>query len=130
MSTIRPMAGPLVVLGDEAYHLELVLDRETGTLQSCFLLDGEMENFVRSAMPSIQRSCVCAGGAERILVLEAVPNPATGETVGDTSLFQAQADLAMDHPGYAQDVTIKTAAVRGSTFSAVAFNFPKGNDPD
>ncbi len=121
-----PHGGTPVVLGEEAYHLELVRDREAGTLQA-FLLDGEMENFVRSAMPSIE-IVARAGGAERTLVLLAVANPATGETVGDTSLFQAQADWLRTTPEF--DATIKAVTVRGSTFSAVAFNFPKGNDTD
>lgn len=121
-----PHGGTPVVLGDEAYHLELVRDPEAGILQA-YLLDGEMENFVRSAMPSIE-IVARAGGAERTLVLQAVPNPATGETVGDTSLFQARADWLRTTPEF--DGTIKGVTVRGSTFSGVAFNFPKGNDTD
>src|ERR1022692_4220466 len=43
-----PHGGTPVVLGDEAYHIELVLDASAGTLQA-FVLDGELENFIRSA---------------------------------------------------------------------------------
>jgi hypothetical protein len=46
-----------------------------------------MENFVRSPAPSIEIAAT-VGGTERILVLSAVANPMTGETVGDTSLFE------------------------------------------
>src|ERR1035438_8875229 len=48
-----PHGGTPVVLGDEAYHIELVLDASAGTLQA-FVLDGELENFIRSAAPSFE----------------------------------------------------------------------------
>ena len=47
-----PHGGTPVVLGNEDYHLELVLDGSTGRLQA-YVLDGEMEDFVRSSAPSI-----------------------------------------------------------------------------
>src|ERR1700679_2898203 len=71
-----PHGGTAVVLGDEAYHMELVVDPEAGVLQA-YILDGELENFIRSAMPSIEIDAT-ASGSQRTLVLEAVPNPATG----------------------------------------------------
>jgi hypothetical protein len=45
-----PHGGTPVVLGNEAYHLEFVLDPATGKL-SAYVLDGEMEKFVRTASP-------------------------------------------------------------------------------
>jgi hypothetical protein len=121
-----PHGGTPVVLGDEAYHLELVRDAGTGTLQA-FILDGEMENFVRSAVPSIE-VVADVGGTRRTLVLAAVANPATGETVGDTSLFQAQADWLRAAGEF--DAVLKSVTIRGTTFTDVRFNFPRGNDPD
>ncbi|HXQ80758.1 MAG TPA: hypothetical protein VN775_05575 [Opitutaceae bacterium] len=121
-----PHGGTPVVLGDEAYHVELVLDASTGTLQA-FVLDGELENFIRSPVPSIE-IVADVGGAPRTLVLAAVPNPATGETVGDTSLFQAQAEWLKTTRGF--DAVLKSITVRGTTFAGVKFNFPKGNDTD
>ena len=121
-----PHGGTPVVLGDEAYHLELVRDPAAGTLQA-YVLDGEMENFVRSAMPSFEITA-SVGGVRRSLVLGAVANPATGETVGDTSLFQGQADWLRSTPEF--EGTIGSVTVRGTTFANVAFNFPKGNDTD
>src|ERR1700733_7713499 len=46
-----PHGGTPVVLGDEVYHVELVLDAATGKLQA-FVFDGELENFIRSSVPS------------------------------------------------------------------------------
>jgi hypothetical protein len=121
-----PHGGTPVVLGDEAYHIELVLDSSAGTLQA-FVLDGEMENFIRSAAPSVE-IVADVGGEPRTLVLAAVANPATGETVGDSALFEAQADWLRSAREF--DAVLKSVTIRGTTFTNVRFNFPKGNDTD
>ncbi len=119
-----PHGGTPVVLGEEEYHLELVLDAATGRLQA-FVLDGEMENFVRSADRSIVIEASQAGTA-RSVELRAVPNPETGETVGDTAQFEASADWLKSARSF--DGILKGITVRGKTYSDVTFNFPRGND--
>ena len=114
------------MLGDEAYHIELVLDAPSGTLQA-YVLDGELENFIRSPVPSIEIDAD-VNGAPRSLVLAAVANPATGETVGDSSLFEAQADWLRTTGNF--DAVLRSVTIRGTTFTGVKFNFPKGNDTD
>ncbi len=47
-----PHGGTPVVLGDEEYHVELLLDNQAGKLQA-FVFDGELENFVRIAASSL-----------------------------------------------------------------------------
>ena len=121
-----PHGGTPVVLGDEVYHVELVLDAATGKLQA-FVFDGELENFIRSSVPSFEIAATI-NGQPQTLVLRAVPNPATGETAGDTSLFEAQADWLKTSPIF--DATLKSITIRGTTFTDVKFNFPKGNDQD
>ncbi len=121
-----PHGGTPVVLGDEVYHLELVRDPAAGKLQA-FVLDGEMENFIRSAAPSFEIDAT-VDGAPQVLVLKATANPATGETVGDSALFEAQADWLKTANDF--DATMKSIAIRGTTFADVKFNFPKGNDTD
>lgn len=121
-----PHGGTPVVLGAELYHLELVLDAASGRL-SAYVLDGEMEEFIRIAAPSLEIS-VTAGGQPRTLVLSAVASPATGETVGNTSLFEVQADWLKTMREF--DGVLTRIEVRGTAFTAVAFNFPKGNDRD
>jgi hypothetical protein len=119
-----PHGGTPVVLGNEDYHVELVLDSATGRLQA-YVLDGEMEDFVRSPARSIVVTAT-VGGVSREVTLAAVPNPATGETVGDTALFEGRADwltTARDFDGVLRGVT-----VRGTTYPDVKFNFPRGND--
>ena len=121
-----PHGGTPVVLGDEVYHLELVRDASTGRLQA-FVFDGELENFIRSAAGSFE-VVATVGGEARTLRFSAVANPATGETAGDSSLFEAQADWLKTTANF--DAVLTTLTVQGSVFSQVKFNFPQGNDTD
>ena len=121
-----PHGGTPVVLGHEEFHLELVLDAVGGRLTG-FVLDGEMENFVRISAPSfvIRLDTPKTQGP---LVFQAVPNLATGETVGDTSQFEARADWLKSTPTF--DAVLPALTVRTKTYTNVVFNFPKGNDND
>ena len=121
-----PHGGTPVVLGNELYHVELVLDARAGVLQA-YVLDGEMENFIRCAVPSIEIDAA-VGGKPVSATLAAVANPATGETVGDTAFFEAHADWLKGAGGF--DGTLRSVTIRGTTFTDVRFNFPRGNDTD
>ena len=121
-----PHSGTPVVLGNEACHLEFVLDKTNG-IMNAYLLDGEMENFVRIPTESFAVTANLPAGVQ-VLDFKAVANRATGETVGDTSMFSAQADWLKSTNSF--DGTLKELTVRGTTFTNVAFNFPKGNDTD
>jgi hypothetical protein len=121
-----PHAGTAVVLGQESYHLELVRDAMEGKL-TAYVLDGEMENFIRVKAAEFEIVAVI-DGAKRPLAFKAVANTATGETVGDTAQFEAQADWLKTTATF--DGMLTSLAIRGSNFTGVAFNFPKGNDKD
>jgi hypothetical protein len=121
-----PHGGTPVVLGNEEYHVELVSDPAAGKLQA-FVLDGEMENFIRVPDESIEIDAEVSGHPEK-LKLQPVANSATGEKVGDTSQFETQADWLKTTTNF--DAILKEIAVRGKTYSNVKFNFPKGNDED
>jgi len=60
------------------------------------------------------------------LTFKPVANPATGEKVGDTSLFEAQAEWLKGTDRF--DGVLLQLEIRGTTFKAVGFNFPNGND--
>jgi len=121
-----PHGGTPVVLGEEVYHLEFVLDAASDKMQ-VYVLDGEMENFIRSAAPSFE-VVASVQGEKRTLLFKAVADAATGEKVGDTALFEAQADWLKTTKEF--DGVLTEIAIRGSTFSGVKFNFPHGNDHD
>jgi hypothetical protein len=119
-----PHGGAPVELGEEEYHIEIVRDADVGKLQA-FVLDGELENFIRIAAPSLEIEAQVAGRPEK-LVLAPVANNATGEKVGDTSLFEGTADWIKTTPIF--DAVLKEVTVRGKTYTNLAFNFPKGSD--
>lgn len=121
-----PHGGTAVVLGNEACHLELVRDAATGTLQA-YVLDGEMEKFIRTNASSLE-IVATVKGAPQTLTLKPVASAVTGETVGDTSLFETKADWLKTTAQF--DATLKTITIRGTTFSDVKFNFPKGNEKE
>src|SRR3954452_20946497 len=123
---IPPHHGTPVVLGNEEYHLELVLDAPSGKLQA-YVMDGELDNFIRIPQ-SIIKASVRRPEREETLEFKGIANNATGEAVGDTSLFEAGADWLKTTPTF--DATIEELIVRGKMYQNVKFNFPKGNDSD
>jgi hypothetical protein len=116
-----PHGGTLVELGQHAYNLELVREAATGKL-TAYVLDGHAENFIRVAMPSFELIAI-SGGERKPLTLRAVANPTTGETIGDTSQFEAQAEWlksVAEFPG-----TITALDIRGSKFTNIALQMRK-----
>ena len=117
-----PHGGTLVELGEHAYNVELVRDAEAGKLVA-YVLDGHAENFIRIAAPSIE-VVAYAGGQRRVLTLAATANVATGETVGSTSQFEAQADWLKTIGEFNGE--IGAFDIRGTKFGPAAFNLKKG----
>ena len=118
-----PHGGTGIVLGEEEYHVEFVLDAETGRMRA-YILSAHMEGFTRTAAESFS---VTANFPDRkeTLTFKAVANNATGETVGDTSQFEAQADWLRTNRQF--DAVLKALTIKGRKYENVAFNFPKGN---
>jgi hypothetical protein len=116
-----PHGGTLVELGEHAYNIELLADPANGRL-SAWILDGHAENFVRVKATSFE-AVATVGGEKRTLTFKAVANPATGETVGDTSQFDAEAAWLKATPAFAG--TFTAIEVRGSTFTNVPFALKK-----
>ena len=119
-----PHGGTPVVLGDEAFQLELVRNRAAGTLQ-VYVLDGEMEDFIRIPAARLDLQVQRAGRWTPLPLLP-VADPATGETVGNTCLFQAQAEWLKSTDRF-QGV-FRDLKIQDQTFKKVEFRFPEGND--
>ena len=119
-----PHGGTAVVLGKEQFHLEFVLEATNGLMQ-LYVLDGHMESFIRLTNTAIEVSAQ-VDGKSRALSFDAVATLASGETVGDTALFEARAEWLKATTNF--DGTIKALTVRGARFENVTFNFPKGNE--
>ena len=121
-----PHGGTPVVLGDEEFHVELVRDAQAGTLRA-YILDGEMEDYVRLAARSFTLQADL-GGRRETLTFRPVADLATGETVGDTSLFEARAEWLKRVDRFKG--VIVNLPIHDQAFKAVAFSFPEGNDKD
>ena len=115
-----PHGGALVELGEHAYNLELVRDNAAGKL-TVYVLDGHAEKFVRIKAPSIDLVAM-PGGKFTPVSLKAIANSATGETVGDTSQFEAQADWLKTAGEFAGIVTVE---IQGRKFEKVEFALPQ-----
>jgi len=120
---VPPHGGTPVALGDE-YQIEWVLDASMGKLQA-YILDGEMENFVRIAPASFDLRAKLPD-RQADLHFKAVANSATGEKVGSTSLFEAEADWLKTNKTF--DAVLPEINVEGTVYTNIAFNFPKGTE--
>ncbi len=85
-----PHGGTLIEIGDHQFNLEFVLDAGAGKL-TVYVLDAHAENFIRLEVPTLEIN-VTSPAPARTLILNATANTATGETVGNTSQFEASAD--------------------------------------
>lgn len=119
-----PNGGTLVLLGDHAGQLELLLDAGTGRV-TAYVFDGEAERSLRVPEREL-RLAIRRDGAAAEAVLAAVEDRLTGEKAGDSSKFEGACDLlrgATRFEGVLQAIT-----VRGVAISGVAFRFPEGNE--
>lgn len=114
-----PHGGLLVELGAHQYNLEFVFDASRGVLQA-YVLDAHAEAFVRVSIPEFVVTATAAG-QRHLLLFQAVANPVTGETVGNTSTFEAPAPWLRAAKAF--DGTLQAINVRGVAFSNVTFRF-------
>lgn len=116
----------MVVLGDEEFHLEVLAHPDEGRLQ-VYVLDGHMDNFIR--LPDASFDLVLrAAGQEHRLTLTAARRRATGEEVGDTALFEGQADWLRGRTNF--EAELPMLKIRGREYRDVRFPFPEGNAPE
>lgn len=111
-----PHGGTLVELGEHAYSVEFLRDRAAGKL-TVWVLDGHAEKFVRITSPALELIAM-PGGKYTPLSLQAVANDATGEKIGDTSQFEAQADWLKTADEFAGILTIE---IRGKKYEQVPY---------
>lgn len=118
-----PHGGTGVTLGDEAFHLEFLRDPATGRMKA-WILTAHMAGYARIKAETFELKAK-VGGEEKVLVFQAQASPATGETVGNTSYFEAEADWLKTTDTF--DAVLPQIDIKGSLFTGVTFNFPKGN---
>jgi hypothetical protein len=121
-----PHGGMLVELGEHGsgYNLELFL-HEQGFLQ-IYVWDAHVDNLVRIAPEKIEVLIPDANGSQKILVCDAIADPITGESVGDTALFTSIQRINDQLP---LKGVIPSIQVLSKTYENVSFEFP-GNSAD
>lgn len=119
-----PHHGTLVVLGEEFSHVELLLDSTTGQL-TAYVLDGEAENPVRISQADL-RIKVKLDGKSFVVRLKPVANDLTGETLKDTSQYQATVSALKGVEKF--HGTILSIKAKGTGFKNVWFLYPEGNE--
>jgi len=112
-----PHGGELYELGPHGsgFNFELFLNQE-GKLD-LYVLDAHAENFVR-----IEQSDITISMTENnstILSLKAVPDSATGETIGNTSRFQSEKSVKDLLPikGKIKEIVIGSSSYKDETIS-------------
>ena len=123
---VPPHHGTPVELGDEQFTIELVREPASGLLRA-YVLDGEMESFIRIATRQLDLE-VQRPGRKETLTLKPVSDLATGETLGDTSLFEARADWLKSTDTFKG--VFKNLKIQDQVFKSVEFSFPEGNAKD
>lgn len=118
-----PHGGAGVTLGNEDAHIEFLADAEEGTVTAWFFKP-HMEQYLRMDLESFE-VLVKRSEGEIKLVFEALANPGTGETVGNTSQFVANAEWLGKAETF--DAVIPEITVLGKTYNNLEFNYPKGN---
>ena len=91
------MGGELIPVGEHGsgYNVEVLID-ESDRL-SIYILDAHAENFVRISQINLE-VVVTEKNQSRVVMLSAVVDTATGETVGDTSHFRSPAPIKVTRP--------------------------------
>ena len=112
--------GVAVALGDEEFHIEFTHGSSPGII-SAYFLDAHMEDYVRLDAPSFSASVVIDGRSQAV-VFAAVSNVATGEKIGDSSLFEGRIVGLPDHPALL--VSVPALIVKGRTYANIKARLP------
>lgn len=119
--------GVLVELGDHFASIEVVQDHEAGTLK-VYCLDAHAEESERSPTESLSMSLDVHADEPIVVTLAPHVSELSGETVGDSSLFEVTDDVlkGVDH----FHGTIAEITLRGTKFEDVKFDWPPEDDHD
>ncbi len=118
-----PHGGTPVIVADDKFHLELVLDAAAAKMQA-YVLDGHLEGYVQ--VPETGFTMVAkAGGKEEQLAFQRAPEPASSKVPEKSSLFEAQAEWLKSAKEF--EGNIPTITLNGTTFTNISFSFPKGS---
>jgi len=122
-----PHHGSLQVFGEDAAHLELVLDAKAGRL-TAYALDGEAEEYIRLAQRTIRVTVLKSDppGKPFTLALRSVANVLTGEEAGDSAQFEAVSPRLVGLKAF--EGRFGPVTIRGLRFPTNTLCYPQGNE--
>lgn len=120
---VPPHGGTPVIVADDKFHLELVLDASAGKMQA-FVLDGHLEKYVALSETNFLLLAKTDGKEEQ-LAFHRVAEPTTGKVPEKSSLFEAQGEWLKPIKEF--EGRIPTITLNGATFTNISFSFPKGS---
>jgi hypothetical protein len=114
-----PHGGTPVLIAEDQFHLELVLDAPAARIQA-YVLDGHLEGYVPVTETNFALNARLGDRAGH-LAFRRVP----GQNPPASSLFEAQADWLKTAREF--EATLPSITLAGKTFTNISFSFPKGS---
>jgi hypothetical protein len=115
--------GVLMELGKHGSGYNLEILQNTNDHLEIFILDAHAENYVRISQPSIELTLT---DSNQTMSLGAVADPATGETVGNSSLFRTESNISKNIPLVG---TLRSLQIGSKTYTDQPLKF-SGNPKD
>ena len=115
--------GVLMELGKHGSGYNLEILQNTNDQLEIFILDAHAENYVRISQPSIELTLT---DSNQTMSLGAVADPATGETVGNSSLFRTESNISKNIPLVG---TLRSLQIGSKTYTDQPLKF-SGNPKD
>lgn len=118
-----PHGGTPVIVGEDRFHLELVLDAAAAKMQA-YVLNGHLEGYAAVAETNLLLVARFGGNEERLSFHRSV-DPASGKVLAKSSLFEGNA--AWLGTTRAFEGIFPKITLNGTTFTNISFSFPKGS---
>lgn len=117
-----PHGGTPILVADDEYHLELVVDPTAGRAQ-VYVLDGHLEEYLAVPETNFVLLARMDGRTEQ-LAFQRAPEPASGRRPEKSSLFEAGGEWLKSVKSF--EGTLPALTLNGKTFTNISFPFPKG----
>jgi hypothetical protein len=133
-----PHNGALVAIGEDAAHLEVVLDAETGKV-TVYVLDGEAKNAVPIKAEKLELAFTKdhdhGEGDKDKPAAEELPETATLTLTavepaadGSSSVYAGASEALRGADEF--DAVLTSISIAGKDYPNVKFNYPEGNEHD
>jgi hypothetical protein len=118
-----PHGGTPVIVGEDRFHLELVLDAAAAKMQA-YVLDGHLEGYVAVAETNLLLIAKFDGKEEKLAFHRTI-DPASGKVPAKSSVFEGNAAWLGTTRSF--EGSFLAITLNGTTFNNISFSFPKGS---